>query len=232
MDALTQTAATLGLSLAALAAGKALAGVLPARALTSRLTRRRSGNAGHASSTRLTPMTDLLVFLVLGVGFWAGAALLAGLETRRNFRPTTFAITFAPPGAILRWLLSPLNSNRLSKRAPYWPLGTFAANIIATLVLAGLFDAQHYGQRGQLPAANNVVSCQVLYGLQEGFCGCLSTISTFAVELRNLRPHRRGVSYAVGSYAVGVAICVIVIGAPWWSGGGMGGSCSGLIGYS
>ncbi|PWN19938.1 hypothetical protein BCV69DRAFT_283467 [Microstroma glucosiphilum] len=274
MDALTQTFATLGISIAALTAGKHLARVLPATAVVDfiesaaskrrRRKSRRSLSSSHTqavngdshraqehkttstyppsghkthlipSSTRsnppLTPIVDVFCFLVLGIGFWIGAVLLAALPPQADFRPLTFALVFSPPGAILRWYLSPLNSAKGSKRFPYWPLGTFSANILAVFIICALFVGQHYGPTGTRLAASTTVSCQVLYGLQEGFCGCLSTISTFAVELRNLKPKRRAVGYAVGSYVIGIAICVLLIGAPWWS-QGMDGSCEGLLSY-
>lgn len=251
MDALTQTAVTIGMSLIALAAGKALAGPFPAEILERVVTRPQrpqpegSGPSqqlqnGHSyppkprsalsSTPQYTPLLDLFCFFVLGLGFWLGAALLAGLPpSTAPFRPTVFAITFAPPGTWLRWYLSPLNSSSRSKKWPYWPLGTFIANVLAITILSGLFVAEHYGPRGTTLGAHTTIQCQVLNGLNDGFCGCLSTISTFAVELRNLRPRRRAVGYAFGSYAVAMAICVVVIGSPWWrSGGGMDGSCSSL----
>jgi fluoride ion exporter CrcB/FEX len=271
MDALTQTFATLGISIAALTAGKHLARVLPVNVIVDFLesanSKRHQQNSRSAisssqsqngdarrtqehkasvyppsgqntrlipPSTRshipLTPIVDVFCFLVLGVGFWIGAILLAALPPQANFRPLTFALVFSPPGAILRWYLSSFNSAKGSKRFPYWPLGTFSANILAVLIICALFVGQHYGPTGTRLAASTTVSCQVLYGLQEGFCGCLSTISTFAVELRNLKPKRRAVGYAVGSYVIGIAICVLIIGAPWWA-RGMDGSCEGLLSY-
>lgn len=191
-----------------------------------------SGKRRRSARLYKIVLLDLCCFVVLGLGFWLGAVLLAAFQTHRNFRPTTFAIVFGPAGTIVRWYLSWLNSIPRSKaHSPHWPLGTFAANQIATLILAGLFVAQHYGAAGINLGAYSVVSCQVLYGLQEGWCGCLSTISTFAVELRNLRPRRKAVGYAIGSHAVAVCICILVVGIPWWSGGGMDGSCSQIIPY-
>lgn len=244
MDALTQTAATIGLSLAGLAAGKSLARVLPAQSVIDVLSLRRlrrgkrddddgeesEAKRGRNHTSQSTPILDLFCFIVLGLGFCLGAALLAAFQTSPQFRPTTFAIVFSPPGAILRWYLSRLNSSSLSKSPPYWPLGTFTANILATLILCGVFVPQHYGPTGTHIAGSSVLQCHLLFALQEGFCGCLSTISTFAVELRNLKPRKRAVGYAVGSYVVGIAVCVIVIGVPWWS-KGMDGSCRGLIVY-
>ncbi|CAO1622402.1 unnamed protein product [Parajaminaea phylloscopi] len=255
MDALTQTAATLGMSIVSLHAGKALAEAMPAESVlqvctpswwrqrlsprsfkTSKACALEAADASTTQGRSLHPerlyQLDLFCFAILGLGFWLGAALLAGLQVHPNFRPTTFAVVFGPVGTIARLYLSRLNSLPRSKsRRPYWPLGTFAANQIATLILSGLFVAQHYGSARTSPAAHTIVSCQVLYGLQEGLCGCLSTISTFAVELTTLRPRGRAVGYAIGSYIVAECICVLVIGAPWWSGGGLEGSCALLIPY-
>lgn len=230
MDALTQTGATLGMSLAALSAGRALGEWASLSALLSLLglgldTRQQRR---RPLSSKTSTALDLALFLLLGLGFWAGAALLAGLPPHENFRPTAFSITFAPPGAILRWYLSRLNSLPRSKaRRPYWPLGTLAANLIATGVLAALFVAQHVGRStgGGAHGVRTQFGCQVLTGLSDGFCGCLSTISTFAVELSSIRPRRRAVGYALGSYALGVGLCVVVVGGAWWS-VGMEGSCS------
>lgn len=265
MDALTQTALTLGMSLISLAAGKALARVLPAqyildffRLLSCRRTRQHGSNirsqhdgeeslpktaqdGGVTVTTAVGPPKhqpgrsdprDALSFdifsLFLGLAFWAGAGLLCGLYA--PFRRVTFALVFGPPGTFLRWYLSRLNTAPASKRAPYWPLGTLAANLLATAVIASLFTSQYVGRISGAGArgAHTVIGCEALYGLQEGFCGCLSTISTFAVELRNTKPRRRAMGYALGSWVCGVGICVLLVGAPWWS-LGMDGSCKGVL---
>ncbi|CAO1616735.1 unnamed protein product [Sympodiomycopsis kandeliae] len=237
MDALTQTFATLGLSLAALAAGMSIAKVIPASSVIRLLSLKkpqreetRKSETIHKTPARSTKKLDLFCFIILGLGFWIGAAFLSAFQTHPQFRPTTFAIVFSPPGAILRWYLSRWNSASLSKRWPYWPLGTFTANMLATAILAAVFVGQHYGPSGTHQAASTVLQCHILYALQEGLCGCLSTVSTFAVELRNIKPRRRAVGYAVGSYTIGIAICVLIIGAPWWS-RGMDGSCNGIVVY-
>lgn len=236
MDALTQTAVTLGMSLAAVAAGMSLASRLPLDPLLRLLER-------HTTHKRLQRRTGIpvtrslqsspymsgpdIACILLGLLFWAASAVLCA--TYPSFRQVTYSLVLAPPGAILRWYLSPLNSSARSLRAPYWPLGTLAANLTATAVLAAVFVAQRVGR---VPGsggggASTIDGCHALYGVQEGFCACLSTISTFAVELRNLKPTRRAVGYAVGSWVAGILICVLLIGSPWWS-IGMDGSCVGV----
>lgn len=248
MDALTQTAVTVGMSLAALYAGQALSGVLSIRPLLHHLERhsthkkalreaRRSRTAYESNNTKAelldvnthVPYTRIpdLIGLLTGVLFWAAAATLCG--TYAPFRNVTYAMVLSPPGAILRWYLSPLNSHSRSKHFPYWPLGTLAANIIATAVLCAVFVGQHAGRTSGVlgGGASTRDGCYALYGVQEGFCGCLSTISTFAVELNNIKPRRRAAGYAVGSYVLGIVLCVLIIGTPWWS-IGMDGSCVGI----
>jgi len=108
-------------------------------------------------------------------------------------------------GALCRWQLS-----RFNPVIPSFPLGTFAANISATVILGIVMIVQ-----GVFDTHLNFISCQVLYGVYEGFCGCLSTISTFAVELDTLiRQH--AYVYATVSIIVGNVILVLLVGIPVW----------------
>lgn len=236
MDALTQTAATLGMSIVSISTGVALAEVLPARPLLHILDKstalkrwQRTSGKKYPKPNDKVPYSKIsdIIAIAFAVLFWAASAILCG--TYPPFRAVTFAIVLSPPGAILRWYLSRLNSVSRSKRFPHWPLGTLAANLSATVVIAAVFVAQNVGRvsgRGG-GGAYSIKGCHALYGVQQGFCGCLSTISTFAVELKNLKPKRRAVSYAVGSWTLGIIICILIIGSPWWS-IGMDGSCVGV----
>ncbi|ETS63208.1 hypothetical protein PaG_02991 [Moesziomyces aphidis] len=219
MDALTQTGVTLGMAIAATAAGIALSSVLNVERVFSLA--RRGAPSGKAVSTGRTLGMDAAA-AVLGLVFWIGAAVLCALYA--PFRNVTFSLVLAPPGAVLRWYLSRLNTHALAKRTAL-PLGTLAANLLATAVIAAAFTASRVGSTPSSFSGGRT-ACQALQGLEDGFCGCLSTISTFAVELRTLSP-RRAVRYAVVSWVAGVLICVLLIGAPWWA-IGMDGRCVGL----
>ena len=99
--------------------------------------------------------------------------------------------------------------SRFNPVIPSFPLGTFSANISATVILGIVIIIQ--GRARSITA----ISCELLYGLENGFCGCLSTISTLAVELDTLM-RRHAYKYATVSVAVGVGVMVIVVGIPAW----------------
>lgn len=52
------------------------------------------------------------------------------------------------------------------------------------------------------------VGCQVLQGIQDGFCGCLTTVSTWALELKGLQ---RKPAYLYGGISVGLGITALVV---------------------
>lgn len=123
--------------------------------------------------------------------FWRGDAL--------------FALLFAPPGCLLRFYAS----LHLNGKIQSFPLGTFAVNIFGTAMAGMFYDLQHVPLGGRVP-------CQILQGLMDGFCGCLTTVSTWVVELKGLRIRQ---AYVYGSVSVGVAVglTVIVMGGLQWT---------------
>ncbi len=254
MDGLTQTGATLGMSLIALQAGRALGTSLLSCDQIARffmhpssLFSRRSGLDAHAepsddlskpasasrqSRSARPPSWLPPAFLLLGPVFWAATAILFG--TYAPFRNVTFPMLLSPPGAVLRWYLAQqLNARfvsappRRSRLLPRWPMGTLAANLLASAVIAGVYTAQRVGVGAAGVVLRPDLHCQALYAVQEGFCGCLSTISTFAVELETLRPKRRAFAYLLFSWVVGVLLALLLVGVPSWT-RGYEGRCAGI----
>lgn len=117
-------------------------------------------------SVRHLSKKDYLVIL-FGIACWLGVLFAAIFS--HNQRELAFACLFAPAGALLRWYLSFFNG-----RIPKFPIGTYTANIFGTIVIAALAIAE---------ASPNMsmIACDVVVGLADGFCGCLTTISTFMV---------------------------------------------------
>ena len=109
-------------------------------------------------------------------------------------------------GALLRWQLS-----RFNPMIPSFPLGTFAANISATVILAVAVVIQ-----GRIRGSLSAIDCAVIYGVANGFCGCLSTISTFAVELDTLT-RRHAYLYATVSVFLGIILFVLIVGVEAWT---------------
>src|SRR3979490_2526092 len=97
-------------------------------------------------------------------------------------------------GALCRWQLS-----RFNPFAPSFPLGTFTANISATVILGIAIVIQGRSSVTSI----STISCAIFHGIDNGFCGCLSTISTFAVELDTLiRKH----AYVYATVSIGVSL--------------------------
>ncbi|KAH7041418.1 CrcB-like protein-domain-containing protein, partial [Microdochium trichocladiopsis] len=148
--------------------------------------------------------------VILAFGCWLGAVLLTALPPHNDeyWRGTaTFALVFAPLGCLLRFYISAW----LNKRRASFPWGTFAVNILGTAVLGMAWDIQHVPVGG-------VLGCQALQGIEDGFCGCLTTVSTWAAELVSLR-RRDAYVYGAASVGAGLAVMVAVIGGLRWTEG-------------
>ncbi|GKT54075.1 CrcB-like protein [Colletotrichum tofieldiae] len=146
--------------------------------------------------------------VLLGWGSWLGAVLLAIFPPHDAWRgQAVFSLVFAPLGCLARFYVSLW----LNSRVPAFPIGTFAVNIAGVAVLGMCWDLGHAGLGG-------VIGCQVLQGVEDGFCGCLTTVSTWVAELTVLR-RRHAYVYGVSSVIVGFAVLVVVMGAMRWTDG-------------
>ena len=87
-----------------------------------------------------------------------------------------YIIIFSPVGALIRWRLGILFSG-------YY--GTLIANVIGSIISGALFLHRYFSRN-----INNepweFIHCLIFEGLISGFCGSLTTVSTFVKEISNL----------------------------------------------
>eukprot|EP00037_Helgoeca_nana_P008744 m.77504 g.77504 ORF g.77504 m.77504 type:complete len:136 (+) comp19115_c0_seq5:956-1363(+) len=98
-------------------------------------------------------------------------------------------------------------------RDGWFPWGTFSANMLGTVVL-GITTIV-------LDRPRDVVLSRweqaALYGLGNGFCGCLSTVSTWVFELRSLTTvPERAVRYGMFTVLWAQALLLGTIGVYNW----------------
>lgn len=155
-------------------------------------------------------MDPIIVFVSFGC--WLGAVLLAIFPPDRDNAASeiwrgraVLALVFAPLGCLGRFYLS----SWLNGKIPSFPVGTFTANISGTVILGMCWDLQHVPLGG-------VVGCQVLQGIQDGFCGCLTTVSTWVGELSTLR-RRHAYTYGGLSITIALVLLVVIMGSMKWT---------------
>lgn len=117
------------------------------------------------SVSQLTWPDGLVVCFSLSC--WLGVILAS--VWAHDQRELVLACVFAPVGALTRWYLSFSNT-----RFPHFPLGTLVANLFGTLILAVL----------SLVQTRQILSysCPFVQALMDGYCGCLTTVSTLIVS--------------------------------------------------
>lgn len=148
-------------------------------------------------------------FIVTGLSIASYAAVFPSyflLPTEFRHQATA-ALLFAFPGTLTRYLLS-VHLNSLMKAIP---LGTFVANSAGTALLGALTVLMNMSNNPVSPGA-----CSILRGLSDGYCGCLTTVSTFAVEVLGLKGWR-GFRYALVSWSVGQLLLLVILGPSFWS---------------
>ena len=115
-------------------------------------------------------------------------------ERPLHTRPLMLVLVFAGGllGTLCRW-----GAGRLLGTRGGWPIGTLAVNLLGALVLGCLLEAlAHHPDEGGRRALR--------LGLGTGFCGALTTYSTFATELA-LLADRASPALALGYLCASVA---------------------------
>lgn len=143
---------------------------------------RESTEEGHSPVSKFCIILENISFTFAWIVFTCLVIVLPYYFKRLDI---LFSIIFASFGTYVRWHLAPLNSTFTG-----FKLGTFIVNVGGSWVLGGTIVAKTHLSE-QLGAEHPGVL--VLSGVATGFCGCLTTVSTFAVELTSLS--------LIGSYA-------------------------------
>jgi fluoride ion exporter CrcB/FEX len=152
------------------------------------------------------------VFMAIWPPDRPGGPQSSGSWARETWRgQAIFACVFAPLGCLARFYAS----LKLNALIPSFPLGTFTVNIFGTAVLAMAYDLQHVQIDGA-GLGGGRIGCQVLQGIMDGFCGCLTTVSTWILELDALK-RRHSYMYGSASVLAGLAMMVVIMGSVRWT---------------
>ncbi|KAJ1726739.1 hypothetical protein LPJ61_004991 [Coemansia biformis] len=143
-----------------------------------------------------------MALAALGVVAIIAASVVVGVAS--STRSVSIALLFGCVGTLARWRLASLNATPgheqrgkgLSRLTADLPLGTLIANVAGSAVLAIVYVLQ----TGAV-VRPSAASCYVLKALADGFCGCLTTISTFVVEVTVLRPRKAALYAAISIVA-------------------------------
>ncbi|KAI1051438.1 hypothetical protein LB506_003069 [Fusarium annulatum] len=146
------------------------------------------------------------VATILAWGCLIGAILLCIYPPSDDWRGSVlFSLAFAPLGVFTRFYLAVFLNGKL----PTFPLGTFAANVSGTLILAVVWDLSQILSRPSL-------GYQLLEGVKNGYCAVVTTVSTLALELSSLQ-RKHAYRYGTASFLVSFGLVVIISGSFKWT---------------
>ncbi|QPG74499.1 hypothetical protein FOA43_001829 [Brettanomyces nanus] len=152
-------------------------------------------------------------------GFIANLVLTCTLPLDNFWKKDySLSILFGVVGAILRFQLSKYNGKFHMK---WFPAGTLMANVLACTVLAvvTLLNNGYIDSSTQSRIVSNKVHRMVINAFVSGFCGSLSTISSFVNELYNLKHPIQRYTYFSVTFLPSFIIMLLIDGTFVWTRG-------------
>lgn len=126
--------------------------------------------------------------------------LLAVFLPTGHYTYFIYSVIFAPFGSLTRYILSIIfNSN------PNFPLGTLLANVTGSYIYFGMVAINEY-----VETLSPLVK-QILISIIQGYCGCLTTVSTFILELDTIKKRKYIYTYFIMTL-LPIQIVYIVLG--------------------
>lgn len=159
---------------------------------------------------RIMTAAALKVVPFVSAALLLGAFVYAGyVDNIMFYRKLWFSAALAPLGALLRWWLIRYNDSK-----GYWsllefiPWGTVMANLLGCLcsILAEAFYTKYFALSQDEYQVSNSFLPLALLSIETGFCGSLSTVSTFVAELVGMHPVSKSYLYGIGTILVAMAI--------------------------
>lgn len=165
-------------------------------------------NAGKQSPVNLHVSLAVIAFATTCL--WGAAlVLLIRGHSSQSLNILWLACLVAPPGVWTRWHLARFNGKGVGGRLKWLPVGTLLANLIGASLRAVLGLLQYVVTNHNAPL--------FIGGLQLGFLGCLTTVSTFAAEVYTMHvgPMRlKAYIYTILTLGLGLVLGALLFSAP------------------
>lgn len=161
-----------------------------------------------ASLKKLTNQKLLQLVFTLALYILVTSSIMSGCILTSNYY-LLFSLLLGCGGTYIRWNLSLLDG--FLKNG--FPFGTFLANSIGSMILAGTLVTMAYVA---METSTSVLVGDVLSGIITGFCGSLTTVSTFASQLVKV-PFPLALLYTIVSVGVAQVMFTAILGIYSWT---------------
>ncbi|KAF3445700.1 hypothetical protein FNV43_RR10876 [Rhamnella rubrinervis] len=190
--------------------------------LEKKITHVGGGIFGSSSSWRVDTYERHFAVMVLLIMMLGLLCCVSGILGAKEFSSggseaqLWLACIMGPPGVWTRWFLARLNGRGLGRKGllKWIPFGTLIANVSAACVMAALATVKK---------AVSTRNCDTIAtGIQFGFLGCLSTVSTFIAEFNALRESSgllRAYAYAMITICISFGLGTLIYSVPVWTKG-------------